>query len=476
MAQVAIEIIKQVLAPDNAPNINGVYAERRVSKAILQNLFQGLVEKGGKGVSDNFVSEEEANNAVTIAVNRILPIKMKPREHGASKNGGAFSNKAHYTETVQVSIDILTLLDDPIIIPRVSQDRIPTDLLAEHIKIFSDRSATVINGATAAAKFLATYLADAGDRNIIELSASDVSNKLVLQRFEEANDKLDEGDIDNGIDIFPEDSRVAVFKIGHRALLKAQGVLVLGGANVAYQIATKDSGLSAGDKKNTLDTGFWGTIDGVDVYGLSNESLLHCDGFLGFPDGELKASPVRGYLSSSYANARGVSTVQMTKVVDTRGGQGIELQPLLKLGTKTWYPKGNVFIVDDDDYDPYTEVKTLFTGVTGINFLNKAAGSRYYADLDITAISTSAFTVAGTAKDDNNVDHLKGLAYVVTTAPVKTVHAFYGAYTAASAEADACSSGVSKSFGSTQTAGHYVNVLAVADDGSLAIISKVIPS
>ena len=476
MAQIAIEIIKQVLAPDNAPNINGVYAERRVSKAILKNMFQGLVEKGGKGVSDNFVSEEEANNAVTIAVNRILPVKMQPREHGSAKNGGAFSNKAHYTETVQVSIDILTLLDDPIIIPRVSQDRIPTDLLAEHIKIFSDRSATVINGATTAAKFLATYLADADKRNIVELSDSDVTNKLVLQRFEEANDKLDEGDIDNGIDVFPEDSRVAVFKVGTRALLKAQGILVLGGANDAYKLATKDSGLSVGDEKNTLDTGFWGYIDGIEVRGLSNESLLHCDGFLGFPEGEFKASPVRGYIASSYANARGVSTVKMTKVVDTRGGQGIELQPLLKLGAKTWYPKGNVFIVKDDDYDPYTEVKTLFSGITGINFVNKGAGSRFFAALDVTAISTSAFTVAATALDDNNSEHLKGLYYVVDKAPIKTVHAFYEAATANSAEAGSCSTGVSKSFGSTQTAGDYLTVLAVADDGSLALISKVIPS
>ena len=46
----AIEVIQQILAPDNAPSINRVRAEAKISQALLENMFQGLIETAGRGV------------------------------------------------------------------------------------------------------------------------------------------------------------------------------------------------------------------------------------------------------------------------------------------------------------------------------------------------------------------------------------------------------------------------------------------
>ena len=53
----AIEVIQQILAPDNAPSINRVRAEAKISQALLENMFQGLIETAGRGVNDKYVTE-----------------------------------------------------------------------------------------------------------------------------------------------------------------------------------------------------------------------------------------------------------------------------------------------------------------------------------------------------------------------------------------------------------------------------------
>ena len=127
----AIEVIQQILAPDNAPSINRVRAEAKISQALLENMFQGLIETAGRGVNDKYVTEEEANTNAQIFVNRIVPIKMKPREMGATKNGGSFSQDQHFVQTETVGIDILQVLDYPIFVPRSRQDTIMVTLLAK---------------------------------------------------------------------------------------------------------------------------------------------------------------------------------------------------------------------------------------------------------------------------------------------------------------------------------------------------------
>lgn len=469
------QVISQILAPNNAPYINGVRAESRVSAAILKNMYQGLVEKGGKGVNDKFVTAADAEETAQVFVNRVLPIKMKPRELGASVNGAGFSANSHYIQTVTVGIELLTVMDDPIILPRSTQDMIKVDLLAEQTEIFSNRLKTILNGATAASKLLTVWLAKAEGKEVYEkvISSTDVTNKEVLNRFIEANSMLDEGDSDNGIDMFPEDTRIAVFKTSYRAILKTKGVLVIGGANTAFDIAAGNS-IQGGVAAIKTEDGYIGDIDGVPCHLISNESLAHASEFLGFPANELKDGSFKGYIASSYANARGVSTSKTTKIVDAQEGQGLKLQPYVKFGVVSWYAKGNVVITDREGYSPIAGLKELFSGVTGIIYKLKAAGSRLFPTITFTAKTNAAFTATVTALDDFNVngvgiDHVKGLHYVVADKLITTVDGFLAACAVEGAEHGTFTSGASKSLTTELTSGKYVTVLAIADDGSCSL-------
>jgi hypothetical protein len=481
----ALETISQVLSPSNAPYVNGVAARLKFSPALLKNMYQALVETNGKGIDDNFVTSTDAEENAQVIVHRILPVEMNPREMGASKNGGSYSQNQHYVQTTSVSIELLQVIDSPVKIPRARQDMIKTALLAEQIQIFSDRLATIINGATAACKLLASWNLGAGKYNGAYISDTEVANSTandnkVLNKFVSANSILDEGDEQSGIDIFPLNTRIAVLKMSYRAILKTKGVLVIGGANDAYAIAA-GAGLNKEGTVRTRGDGYWGDIDGIPVHGISNESLGHASRFMGLTKYDLKSGQFIGYISSSYANARGVSTSRETKVVDETEGQGIILQPYVKFGLATWYPKGNVILTKSEGWNPIDFLKnTIFSSYkSDLTFKLKGAGSRLYPVIVANAVtfaSATAFScVTPTALDDFNQDHLVALAWVATDAAdgeITTVSAFCDAYKAATGTNER---GIGTSLSSvtvaSRSAGDFVTVLAIASDGSCSVKS-----
>ena len=474
----AIEVIQQILAPDNAPTINGVRAEAKISQALLENMFQGLVETAGRGVNDKYVTEEEANTNAQIFVNRVVPIKMKPREMGSTKNGGSFSNDKHFVQTETVGIDILQVIDDTIYIPRARQDTIKVDLLAKNVDVHGRYLNTVINGATAGAHILSAWQGELdGEYNAIDITEADITGGKLAQRFMELNSLLDEGDDKHGIDVFPEDGRIAVFKMGFRPILKAGGVLMIGGSNYAQAIL-KGRSLAEGARDTTSENGYWGDIDGVPCHGISNESLRNASEFMGLPSAELKKSSFVGYIASDYATARGVSMIASTKIVPAIEGQGIVLQPFTKFGVKSWYPLGNALMYrgNADKVGFLAELKAIFekknSEFNGISFKLKGAGSRLYPTFGaVTASKANGIKVTATALDDAGSNHVKLGHYVQTDAPVETVEDFYKACKANGVNDDLTSLNGGATTASTITAGKFINVLVISDDGSVALTS-----
>ena len=472
----AIEVIQQILAPDNAPTINGVRAEAKISQALLENMFQGLVETAGRGVNDKYVTEEEANTNAQIFVNRVVPIKMKPREMGSTKNGGSFSNDKHFVQTETVGIDILQVIDDTIYIPRARQDTIKVDLLAKNVDVHGRYLNTVINGATAGAHILSAWQGELdGEYNAIDITEADITGGKLAQRFMELNSLLDEGDDKHGIDVFPEDGRIAVFKMGFRPILKAGGVLMIGGSNYAQAIL-KGRSLAEGARDTTSENGYWGDIDGVPCHGISNESLRNASEFMGLPSAELKKSSFVGYIASDYATARGVSMIESTKIVPAIEGQGIVLQPFTKFGVKSWYPLGNALMYrgNADKVGLLAELKTIFekknSEFNGISFKLKGAGSRLFPTFGaVTASKANGIKVTATALDDANSNHVMLGHYVQTDAPVETVEDFYKACKANGVNDDLTSLNGGATTASTITAGKFINVLVISDDGSVAL-------
>lgn len=463
------ETIQQNLAPTNAPYINGVQARLNFNKAVLEAIFQGIIEKDGKGVSNKFVSEDVANNSAQVLVNKLKPHYDEGREHGSAKNGGAFNNIGYMSATETFGIDILQLFDATITIPRATQDRIDVDLAAGEIANYVGGINVAINGSSWAAKWFATYNALTSKRNVVKITSSDISNKLVLQRFIEADALLDAGDLDNDVDAFPMETRKAIFVPTYRPVLTGAGVLVVGGANYGYDIVR--NGAVDNQSKRSVDDGFWGVIDGVETHGISNLSLRSAAGFCGMPKAEFtSASHLKGWLSSALANARGVSMVDQVKIVDSIGGQGIILQPITKLGAVCWYPKGNVAITEKD-YDPISALKTLFSGVASqLTFKLKSAGSRYYAVESAFVVESTGLTLTASAKDDAGTDHIKASYYVIADNDITSVADFLDATATATYKGSANTAGnkVTTTIGSNK----YAVVLVIADDGTCTLISK----
>jgi hypothetical protein len=190
---------------------------------------------------------------------------------------------------------------------------------------------------------------------------------------------------------------------------------------------------------------------------------------MGLPENELRASDFIGYIASSYANARGVSSSEQIRTVPEVNGQGVRLLPYVKFGCACFYQKG-VVTLGKSDYNPIAEIKALFPSANPV-FKLKSAGSRLVISGTPTwTASTTGFTLSGVgAFDDWNTDHALGYLYVVADKEIKTLDGFYKAYNGVGAVKGSVTIGSAVTC--TIADEDYINVLALADDGTISLIS-----
>lgn len=423
------------------PTINKVDAERVLSATILENIYLGLVEHNEKGITEKF---SRNTSGATIRIPHFKPLGVRARQLGASKNGGNFPTEAKETESQSFEVPVLFVLDQPIDVAEVSKDIATIDILDKAIKNWVDESKVEINAMTIAGKLFATYEAKADGKEVNEVVASDWSTAIL-----EANALLDEGAVDMGIYSFPQEGRVAVIKSKYRPALLKNGVLVLGGANLGYQIQEKGT-LSAGAAPRKLEDGYIGEIDGVDVHQVPSSIFNRAAEWLGLGTGDL--DNVYGYVSSSEANVRAIASPYDCVIDNHPTGRGWRIKPLLRAGFKTieGYEKGNVFLVAKTGVNPFEAVKTLGGEVEFVPY-----GSRNVLGLTLSSSAATKITatVDGTA--------------------VKLL-AKFGSFSAVSdfaAETTELTSGVEATM-TAATKGAVVSVLALASDGT-ATIEKI---
>lgn len=459
--------------------LNGVMAGSKLAPAILKNVYQGIVEPNGKGTTDQFTTAPDIIKNARIYVTRILPTYHDIREQGASKDGGVYSNHdPNYAESEQVYVDCLDIDDELIKIPGITQDRIPVDLLAAKTEDWLGGFNTIINGVTIAKKFAKTFIADANGEAINKTSFA-LATDSWLNAFQDAHTKLGyEGDLAHGIQSFPDEGLSFLVKGTYRTKLFKNGVLLAGGANYAYDII-KNGALDAQSQVDKLGSGFAGIVDGVETHLCASQPFVYADRYLGFPEGTLNALEFVGYCSSDIANSRGVGMVDNFNVVPETQGRGVIVQPFARIGCESWYAKGNSMMVGTNFSNPYTWLKATFSSVTawtpdsmGMSKSVKARRSRLFPAGSITAIATTGFTASFTANDDHGTDHINAtVAYFQADAAVTELASYISGYAAATVKGTA-TNGTAKTV--TLTATKYLNVLAVSDDGSLTIASKVV--
>lgn len=452
--------MSQLLTNYGAPNINGISAQRILSNQVLENIYQGIIEDDGKGVTQRFT--EDCSGA-QIRFIHVKPIFAKARELGATINGGNFPTLTHEGETDSFGLDVLTVLDDPIDLANVSKDMIPVDLLSSYVKSYTDLVNVNINAMTIGGKWIASEIAQANGSEVNITSYTEGGN--LLTTFLTANSLLDDGAEDMGVAMFPQDDRCAVVQTAYRPILLANGLLTIGGANYAYDIAKKGS-VDAGSEPRKSGDGFIGYIDSTPIHIASSLLFKVAGEYVGVETADIKN--MIGYVSSGFANVRGIAAPRDVKVIDTPQGQGTRLQPLTRMGFKVveGYEKGNSLIVKSGAKNIFADLKTLFGLADLTHFVSRGPASRITLAPVINAgVGTITITDAKASK----------IAFVATTNVVKGVNDFLTAYDAAAANAKGiATSGVAVASKAGLTANSKVYVLEMAADGTLKVSSATV--
>ena len=406
-----------LLSNFGAPTINGISATRILSNTVLDNLYQGVIESDGEGVTQRFTYDV---SGAEIRFVHVKPVKALARRLGSAVNGGNFPISAKEGETDTFGIRVLDVMDDPIDLAQVSMQMIPVDLLGKYIKSYTDQVALNINAVTVAGKFYSTFLKQANgyDVNVIEYDGNDLQTALL-----DANSALDEGAEDMGVSMFPQDDRCLTIQAKYRSTLLAKGILTLGGANYAYDII-KGGTVNPGVEPRKNEDGYIGVFDKVPVHIVSSLVYKTAAGYLGLTEKDLKQ--IIACDSSGFANLRAIAAVRDVKVIDHPDGQGVRIQPLTRFGFDVvpGYENGNAFVMENGYTNPYKALKeNVFTDIDLGIFEVNPLGSRIEigATLNgvagaITVTAPKAYKIAVLVDTDKNIDSVAKFAAKYKTA------------------------------------------------------------
>lgn len=373
-----------VLSDVKAPTINDISARRILSNEILKNVYQGIIERDGEGITQRFSRD---TSGAEIRVPLQVPLKVVPRTLGSSINGGNFPTSAKETALDTIGVPVLFTIDEPIDIAQVNRDMIPVDLLALNVKSWTDQVNLQTNAMTIAGKFYATFKnkLDNVDVNVIESDETDLVYDFML-----ANGLLDEGAEEVGVSMFPSDDRVAVIRSAYRPVLLKKGILTLNGSDRASMSLEKGT-LSATATPRKLEDGYIGTIDNVPFHIANNQVWKIASKWLGLGDKEFDS--IIGYISSGLGNIRAIASPNDVQISDHPNGRGVRLKPLFRAGFKVaeGYEKGNVFITKTNFVNPYEQI--IADGLTSRDIYFNAYGSRMDSNL---VLATSGAKVTAT--------------------------------------------------------------------------------
>lgn len=447
--------------------INGTSVDIRITEKVLETYLQGDSERDNKGVYSSY-TKEEAVSQIRVPKPDLLPIL--PRRLGASVNGGSFSGSALQVSNSEYSLEVLDVVDTNIDVPYNNLSLVPQLKMDDWSSQIGKGVYLVKNGMCLATKFFQSFYNDFAHINVVTYTAGQTDG--IRPCFDEAEDALNAGDPDNGIDIFPEDTRRILYINGITKLIRQTGAFIVGGSNFAQDML-KTGAFSAGDVKNTMEDGYHGTYGAVDMNLLSPMKIRIAEEYLGFPYGTLAASGFLAVESSGYANQFALAD-NGVKTIPAPQGQGTRLQPNYRMGAGTFFTKGNVFIMQANYVNPF--------GIFGIisktpTIIGK--GSRL-ANLALTATATAStgkivcaptYTSYQQAGNPQTVvASVAGFAYFQSDSAVTTLPAFITGYTNATVKGLSTSATIS---GLTLTSGKHANIIAYTEQGQISAIYSV---
>jgi len=465
--------VEQLLTDIKTPHINGLASQVIFANQALYNLYQGEIEKGGRGVTQKFSQDTTGSQ---IRVIRPLPLPIDARELGASINGGNFSAYTYQPGSDEYGLNVITVIDDKVDIPNVAMDQIPLEIAQMYIQNISDKVTLNVNAIKIAARAYTCFSAFEADSSKAFVSEFDEEgSEKLLDAAIKCGAKLSKGDKEHGVAIFPVRDRIALVSCDSYAeLLTSKGVLGLGGANYGYDIVRKGGVDSETATPELLDDGYIGTIGGVPYHYVSDLIMEVVCKYLGFPSGTFDG--VVMHHASAHGNLFALAANSSIKTIDCPIGQGVRLLPLYRMGAACIMPKSVSWLVKKGWVNPF-ELKKIFT--SGITWSYTAPGSRQVLKASIVGAGSKAFTFGlkkvvkasdGETSEVAVVDGFKAAWVDCGTSPISSVSEFLTKYNADGAVKGTLAP---SDFGSSQTlssitSGHYVALLVIDANGTVA--------
>lgn len=368
-----------VLSQFNAPALDGQALKRVLAPAIMENIVQDIILRDGYGVTEKFSTDTDA---FEIRVIRQAALDLDARKFGATFNGGFFNSLTEIQPTSQeYGIRLDHIIDRNVDIPSNMQDMFPLDVvgattkrvgqavarnvnastLAEQLRVSLNynaavalRAAGTINDAaftTASASFTSngeTYAYDAA-LDTPTLVAHDTGVSNWQSTYLTASAILDNGDERHGVDIYPVDMRVALWRPEVRAELLKTGQIIIGGSNFAQEMIAAGKVSPSGAPRENMG-GYFGDIDATPQHIASKAIWNLAEKYLQLTAGDL--DEVYGMIVSSMGTGRALAFNNTIKTIDSPNGQGMRIQPKYRWGVETWFPKSVILIVEDGFANP----------------------------------------------------------------------------------------------------------------------------
>ncbi len=326
----------------SAPSVNSQALARQLSPTVLVNVVQSLFHTPGKGVSQNVVVD---TNAIEVRVIREKPLTQKARTIGETTDGNFFSSQtAEQPTSDEYGLRVNLVYDTPIDIPTNMQDMIPIDLANATMRNYVQAVAKNINASTIATQLginlnaLAVQeIAATGTGSSVQLT---IGTDDILDKFQDAQAFLDDGDSTNGVDTYPMGSRIGLWRTDAKRAFYKDATGVFSVTNWKAQDMLRIGAVDPESYPNTEKNGFFGEIDQCYNYFVASAVWSLAEDYMRQSAAPVAAGfldTVEGYICASMGTLRGIAINSTMKIVDSQAGQGIRLQPKQRWGVELIY-------------------------------------------------------------------------------------------------------------------------------------------
>jgi hypothetical protein len=354
-----------ILSQFNAPSLDGQALRRVLAPAIMENIVQDIILRDGYGVTEKFSTDTDA---FEIRVVRQRALELDARKFGAQFNGGFFNSLTEIQPTSQeYGIRLDHIIDRNVDIPSNMQDMFPLDIVGATTQRVGQAVARNVNASTMAEQLRVALTYNAAvtleaDYTLLDtpyvfdasldtatIVAHDTGTDNWQTTYLTASALLDNGDERHGVDIYPVDMRVAVWRPEVRAELLKSGQVIIGGSNFAQQMIAAGKVSPDGRPRENMG-GYFGDIDATPQHIASKPLWNLAEKYLQLTPGAL--DDVYGMIVSSLGTGRALAFNNTIKTIDSPNGQGMRIQPKYRWGVETWFPKSVILIVEDGFVNP----------------------------------------------------------------------------------------------------------------------------